>query len=35
MAFNDDSETSHGNVVALLDKAISDLASKASVAALL
>jgi hypothetical protein len=32
MAFNDDSGTSHGNVVALLDQAISDLASKASVA---
>ena len=33
MAFNDDSGTSHGNIVALLDQAISDLASKASVAA--
>ena len=31
MAFNDDSGTSHSNVVALLDQAISDLASKASV----
>jgi signal transduction histidine kinase len=31
MAFNDDSGTSHGNVVALLDQAISDLASRASV----
>jgi hypothetical protein len=32
MAFNDLSGTSHGNVVALLDQVISDLASKASVA---
>jgi hypothetical protein len=32
MAFNEDSGTSHGNVVALLDRAISDPASMASVA---